>query len=97
VGLMAARAANRMGTRQQYRTMSRMQRRRTWAQDRMGVRQDFQPAGEEETAEQYAEPAAAAPAEPDYLSELQKLAKLRDDGVITAADFDAKKSQLLGV
>ena len=95
MGLMALRAANRMGARQQYRTMSRMQRRRTWAQDRMGARQDFQPAGEE----QYAEPAPAAPAaaEPDYVSELERLSQLRDQGVITAEDFDAKKRQLLGL
>ena len=94
MGLLAARAATRMGALQQYRTMSRMQRRRTWAQDRMGMRQDFQPAGEE----QYAEAAPAAPAaEPDYVSELERLSHLRDQGVITAEDFDAKKRQLLGL
>jgi hypothetical protein len=92
MGLLAARAATRMGARQQYRTMARMQRRRTWGQDRMGMRQDFQPAGEE----QYGEPAPAAP-EPDYVSELERLAQLRDQGVITAEDFDAKKRQLLGL
>ena len=46
-------------------------------------------------------PAAAAPAapaaEPDYAAELEKLAKLRDEGVISAEDFDAKKKQLLGI
>ena len=40
---------------------------------------------------------AAAPAEPDYTAELEKLAKLRDDGVISADDFEAKKKQLLGI
>ena len=93
MGLLAARAANRMGMRLGYRTMARMQRRRTWAQDRMGMRQDFQPAGEEE---QYAAAPAEAP-EPDYVSELERLAQLRDQGVITAEDFDAKKRQLLGL
>ena len=94
MGLLALRAANRMGARQQYRTMARMQRRRSYVQDRMGARQDFQPAGVEE----YAEPApAAAPAQPDYVSELERLAQLRDQGVITAEDFDAKKAQLLGL
>ena len=92
-GLLAARAATRMGARQQYRTMARMQRRRTYMQDRMGARQDFQPAGEEE---EYAEPAPAA-AESDYTAELEKLAALRDKGVITAEEFDAKKHQLLGI
>jgi|1185.fasta_scaffold33948_3 hypothetical protein len=99
MGLMALRAANRMGARQQYRTMSRMQRRRSSMQNSMGMRQDFQPAGEEQYAEpaQAAPAAPAAPAQPDYVSELERLAQLRDQGVITAEDFDAKKSQLLGL
>jgi hypothetical protein len=33
----------------------------------------------------------------DYTAELEKLAKLRDDGVISADDFEAKKKQLLGI
>jgi hypothetical protein len=95
MGLLGGRAGNRMGARQQYRTMARMQRRRSYMQDRMGMRQDFQPAGEEAEPELQAAPAPAA--EPDYTTELQKLAQLRDQGVITAADFDAKKKQLLGI
>jgi hypothetical protein len=43
-------------------------------------------------------PAAPAPAAaPDYAAELEKLATLRDEGVITAEDFEAKKKQLLGI
>jgi putative oligomerization/nucleic acid binding protein len=94
MGLLAARAATRMGARQQYRTMARMQRRRTYMQDRMGMRQDFQAAGQEEV---YDEAPAAAPAQADYTVELERLAQLRDQGVITAEDFDAKKRQLLGL
>jgi hypothetical protein len=60
MGLIAGMAANRMQTRQSYRTMSRMQRRRSSMQDRMGMRQDFAPAGE--PAPQEAAPYAAAPA-----------------------------------
>jgi hypothetical protein len=81
----------RMRSRQQYRTMSRMQRRRSYAADKMGARQDFSPAGEP------AQPEAAPAAESDYTEELEKLAKLRDEGVISAEDFDAKKQQLLGI
>jgi membrane protease subunit (stomatin/prohibitin family) len=44
-----------------------------------------------------AAPAAAPAGEADYTAELEKLAKLRDEGVITADDFDAKKKQLLGI
>ncbi len=92
--LLAAMAANRMQTRQSYRTMSRMQRRRTYMQDRMGMRQDFQQAGQPEAA-QVAAP--AEPAAPDYAAELEQLARLRDQGVITADDFEAKKRQILGI
>jgi Short C-terminal domain len=90
-GLMAARAGMRMRTRQQYRTMSRMQRRRSYLADRMGARQDFSQPGEPAEAE------APAEAAPDYTTELEKLAKLRDEGVISAEDFEAKKKQLLGI
>jgi membrane protease subunit (stomatin/prohibitin family) len=45
---------------------------------------------------QYAEPAAPAAA-PDYTAELEKLAQLRDQGVISAEDFEAKKKQILGI
>jgi putative oligomerization/nucleic acid binding protein len=96
--LLAAMAANRMQTRQSYRTMSRMQRRRSYMQDRMGMRQDFQPAGGAPAPQEQAPVApAAAPAEPDYVAELERLAQLRDQGVITAEDFEAKKKQLLGI
>jgi membrane protease subunit (stomatin/prohibitin family) len=93
-GLIAARAGMRMRTRQQYRTMSRMQRRRSYVAERIGARQDFQPAGEqyEEAPSQQTAPAAT-----DYTAELEKLAKLRDEGVISVEDFEAKKKQVLGI
>ncbi|HWM55750.1 MAG TPA: SHOCT domain-containing protein [Solirubrobacterales bacterium] len=94
-GLMAAAAANRMRSRQQYRTMSRMQRRRSAIADRAGVRGDFERPGEQQPAP--AEPAAPAPAAQDYTAELEKLAGLRDKGVIMPEDFEAKKNQLLGL
>ena len=102
-GLLANRAAMRMRTRQQYRTMSRMQRRRSSMEEKMGARQDFQPAeGEGAPAEaapapQQAAPAPAPAAGGDYTEELEKLAKLKDEGVITAEEFEAKKKQLLGI
>jgi membrane protease subunit (stomatin/prohibitin family) len=67
-------------------------------QDQKWAAQD-QPAEEQQApvAPQAAPAAPAAPAEADYTAELEKLAKLRDEGVITAEDFDAKKKQLLGI
>jgi putative oligomerization/nucleic acid binding protein len=44
--------------------------------------------------EQYAPP---APAAPNYADQLQQLAALRDQGIITAEDFEAKKRQILGI
>jgi hypothetical protein len=52
-----------------------------------------QPAPEQQPAPA---PEAAA-GQADYTAELEKLAKLRDEGVITADDFEAKKKQLLGI
>lgn len=33
----------------------------------------------------------------DYMDELERLAKLRDEGVITKEDYETKKKQLLGI
>ena len=97
-GLLAMRAANRMSMRQSYRTASRMQRRRSAMQQRMGVRQDFEPAYDDEGYEDQGQPAAApAPQQPDYIAELERLAALRDQGVISSEEFDAKKKTLLGI
>jgi hypothetical protein len=56
-------------------------------------------AQEQEQYAQQAPPQAAAPAAagPDYTAELEKLAQLRDQGVISAEDFEAKKKQILGI
>jgi hypothetical protein len=42
-------------------------------------------------------PAAAPGEETSYLEELEKLAALRDQGIITDEEFQAKKGQLLGL
>jgi hypothetical protein len=97
MGFMAERAAGRMQARQTYRTMSRMQRRRSYVEDRLGVREDFS-SPQDQPAAQAAEPApASAASQPDYVSELERLARLRDQGIITDDEFEAKKKQILGI
>jgi hypothetical protein len=91
MGLMANRAAGRMQARQTYRTMARMERRRSFVQSRMGVRQDF---GRQEEP---VEAAAPASSEPEYVGELERLSQLRDQGIISNEDFEAKKKQILGI
>lgn len=39
----------------------------------------------------------AAPGAPDYTAELTQLAQLHDQGILTDAEFEAKKKQLLGL
>jgi hypothetical protein len=97
MGFLAERAGNRMGMRQGYRTMARMQRRRSAFQSRHGMRQDFEPAGEPQSAEAAPPPPPPPPAQAGYVAELEQMARLRDQGVITAEDFEAKKKQLLGI
>ena len=93
MGLMAARAANRRQTRQTYRTMARMERRRSFVQGRLGMREDF---GRQEEPVEAAAP-AVAPSEPEYVGELERLSQLRDQGIISNEDFEAKKKQILGI
>jgi hypothetical protein len=96
MGFMAERAANRMGTRQRYRTASRMQRRRSWMESKMGMRQDFDRKEEEPVEAAAPSPPSAAP-EPEYMAELERLAQLRDQGVVSEEEFQAKKKQILGI
>ena len=42
-------------------------------------------------------PAPAAPAQPDYAAELEKLNALKTQGIISEEDFEAKKKQILGI
>lgn len=44
-----------------------------------------------------APPAEAAPAEEDVFVTIQKLAVLKDQGILTEEEFSAKKAQLLGL
>jgi hypothetical protein len=73
-----------------------MQRRRSYVQSKTGRREDF--SSREEPAEAAAPaPASAAAPEPDYVGELERLAQLQDQGIITDDEFEAKKKQILGI
>jgi hypothetical protein len=59
-----------------------------------------QAAYEQAAYEQQAAAAPAAPAEPaepDYAAELEKLAQLKAQGIISEEEFEAKKKQILGI
>ena len=42
-------------------------------------------------------PPQAAPAQPDYTAELEQLAQLKAQGILTDEEFEAKKKQILGI
>ena len=101
MGLIAERGAGRMQARQTYRTMARMQRRRSFIQDRIGAKEDFSSRQQQQQQQQQpAQAAASAPPaapEPEYVGELERLAQLRDQGILTDEEFEAKKKQILGI
>jgi len=65
-------------------------------QDQKYAAQD-QAAYDQQMAEQYAAQQAAAPAVPDYTAELNQLAQLKAQGILTDEEFEAKKKQILGI
>jgi hypothetical protein len=83
-----------MQARQTYRTMARMERRRSFVQSRLGMREDF---GRQEQPAETAAPTAPAASEPEYVGELERLSQLRDQGIISNEEFEAKKKQILGI
>ena len=52
-------------------------------------------AAQQQAAPQQPAP-AAAPAGPDMVEQLQELAKLKDQGILTDAEFSAQKAKILG-
>ena len=52
---------------------------------------------EPQTAPPAAAPAPAAPAQPDEMAQIQQLATMKDQGLLTEEEFAAKKKQILGI
>ena len=50
-----------------------------------------------EAAPAPAAPAPAAPAQQDDMAEIQQLAAMKDQGILTDEEFEAKKKQILGI
>ena len=65
-------------------------------QEQRYARQD-QEAYEQQVAAQQAYAQQAAPAAPDYAGELEQLAQLKAQGILTDEEFEAKKKQILGI
>jgi hypothetical protein len=44
-----------------------------------------------------AAPAPVAPAQQDDMAQIQQLATMKDQGILTEEEFEAKKKQILGI
>ena len=68
-------------------------------QDQKYAAQDQAQYDEQMAAQQqaYAQQAPAEPAAPDYAAELEQLAQLKNQGILTEEEFEAKKKQILGI
>lgn len=54
-------------------------------------------AAEDQQQAPQQEAAPVAPSQEDQFAELEKLGQLRDQGILTQEEFDAKKKQILGL
>ena len=66
-------------------------------QDQKYAAQEQQQYEQQQYAQQQYAQQAAAPAEPDYAAELEQLAQLKNQGILTDEEFEAKKKQILGI
>jgi hypothetical protein len=68
-------------------------------QEQKYARQDQEAYDQQLAAQQMAaqQAAPAAPAAPDYTAELEQLAQLKAQGILTDEEFEAKKKQILGI
>ena len=79
------RAGRRGGRRAARRTVRRQEKRSSAA------------APEQAAAQPPPAAQSSAPTEPDYTAELEKLAQLKTQGILTDEEFSAKKKQILGL
>ena len=87
---MAARTAVVAGTATAVSGRVARRQNARWAEE-------DQAAYDEQMAAQQQYAAQAAPVEPDYTAELQQLADLKAQGILTDEEFEAKKKQILGI
>ena len=63
----------------------------------LNIEKQYRDANDQEIGEDTPAGESQGTSEPSYLDELERLAKLKDEGVITKEEFETKKQQLLGL
>lgn len=69
----------------------------TAVSNRVSRRQANRWAAQEQEQYQQQEPAPQSNGGDDTVAQLQQLAQLKDQGILTQEEFDAKKKQILGI
>jgi hypothetical protein len=64
--------------------------------NRWSQQEEAQYYEQQQQQQQYAPPPAPAAAAPDPIEQLKQLAALKDQGILTDAEFQAQKAKILG-
>jgi len=67
------------------------------AMKELNIEKQVRDANDQEASQSVPAGESQGTGEPSYLDELERLAKLQDDGIITKEEFETKKQQLLGL
>jgi len=86
----AKRIEEHTGTKPEDMTDEELER----AMDELNIEKQYRDESDQEYVEDVPTQQAS---EPSYLDELERLAKLKDEGIITKEEFEDKKKQLLGL
>ena len=93
----ATAVSNRVSRRQANRWAEQDQAQMYEQQQAYQQQAQYAPPPQQYVAPPPPPPAPAAPAADPLVEQLTELAKLKDAGILTAAEFSAKKAQLLGI
>jgi hypothetical protein len=63
----------------------------------LNIEKQYRDDSDQEVTEEAPAGGSQGSAKPDYMAELERLAGLKDKGIITEEEFEAKKKQLLGL
>ena len=63
----------------------------------LNIEKQYRDESDQEVSEGAPAGESQGTSEPSYLDELERLSNLKDDGIITEAEFEAKKKKLLGL
>ena len=67
------------------------------AMDELNIEKQYRDDSDQEVVENAPAQKSQDAGEPSYLDELERLSKLKDEGVISEEEFEDKKKQLLGL